>query len=307
MEWARADAPQRRRQAAGLWSEVEVAKPHDEDTLEKTRAFWNASPCGAQESFRQRLAHRYGVEPWVKDVLEQIAARHPHVVEVGCGQGTDGITLSTLLPHTGSYFGVDYSDDSVLSANRAKREATTLLTLNIEPVFRRMNAEQLDLPTESVPCVYSNGVLHHTAQPRRAYEEVWRVVAPGGEAFLTLYRKPSLKVGIAQGIRRLQATLDHVFGTDRCLYRLISGRKPPELVGTMFLEGFGVPVMEWYSEADIMSIFRKWDILTVAPVGCNVPRLHPRSRGWTRWGYMWFVHLRKPHTTALANSEHKRI
>ena len=271
-----------------------MSKPLHDDTLEKTRAFWNASPCGAQDSLRQRIAHRYAVEPWVKDVLERIAAEHTGVVEIGCGQGTDGITLCTLLPAGGSYLGIDYSDDSVKAADRARREAEGLLRFNVEPVFRRMNAEALDFADDSIPFVYSNGVLHHTARPRTAYAELWRVLEPGGEAMIALYRKPSLKVGLAKGLRGLQSAIDGVLNTDRCIYQLIAARKAPSLLGTMLLEGFGVPMMEWYSEADIREIFGGWDILRLDAVGCNFPRRRPRSRGWTRLGYMWLIHLRKP-------------
>lgn len=265
-----------------------------DDTLARTRAFWNASPCGAQDTFEQRVAHRYRLEPWVMDVLRRIAERHAHVLEIGCGQGTDGIVLCTLLAKNGSYLGIDYSDDSVQSAARAMREAQHVSLLNVEPTFRTANAEQLDIPDGSVRCVYSNGVLHHTARPLRAIAEVWRVLEPGGEAFITLYRKPSMKVGIAKALRRLQHAMDAMMHQDRCLYRVLRGRSAPSLLGTMLLEGVGVPVMEWYSQRDISSIFSRFEVLEVAPVGCNIPRSMPRSRGWTRWGYMWFIHLLKP-------------
>jgi SAM-dependent methyltransferase len=169
------------------------------------------------------------------------------------------------------------------------------VALAVEPEFREANAEALELADGSVDCVYSNGVLHHTASPQRAFDEVWRVLKPGGEAFITLYRKPSLKVAVAKAIRGAQAVLDVVLRQDRSLYRLVAGRRGSRRLGTMILEGVGVPVMEWYSRADITSSFSKFDIIEAVPVGCNIPRFRPRSRGWTRWGYMWLVHLRKPH------------
>jgi SAM-dependent methyltransferase len=271
-----------------------VARRSPDEILERTRLFWNASPCGAQSSFDRRVQHRYALEPWVQDVLRAIAAGHTRVLEIGCGQGTDGIVLCSLLAAEGSYLGVDYSDDSVNAAKRALDEAKASLSLNVTPVFRTANAERLDLSDGSVQCVYSNGVLHHTATPSRAYDEVWRVLAPGGEAFITLYRKPSLKVGVAKALRGAQSVLDAALGHDGSLYQLIRRRPGSRLLGTMLLEGVGVPVMEWYSKRDIRHIFNKFDIIEAVPVGCNIPRPNPKSRGWTRWGYMWFVHLRKP-------------
>lgn len=266
--------------------------PHE--ILEQTRLFWNASPCGGQDSFAQRMRHRYSVEPWVRDVLRDVAARHADVVEIGCGQGTDGIVLCSMLPPNGSYIGLDYSDESVNAAHRALAEATTSLPLAVAPTFRRGNAEKLEPADGSVECIYSNGVLHHTANPERAFDEVWRVLAPGGEAFLTLYRKPSLKVGAAKVMRAAQAILGRLLRRDRVLYDLVRRRPGSPLLGTMLLEGVGVPRMAWYSRREIERIFARFEILRLAAVGCNVPRRSPRTGGWTRWGYLWFVHLRKP-------------
>lgn len=265
-----------------------------DETLERTRLFWNASPCGAQDSFASRAHHRYATEPWVEDLLKKVASRHTRVVEIGCGQGTDGIVLSTLLPEHGRYLGLDYSDESVQAARRALAEARALLPLRVIPEFRTGNAEHLDLPDASIPCVYSNGVLHHTARPERAFDEVWRVLAPGGEAFITLYRKPSLKVGVAKALRAAQSVMDRLSGGDRSLYQIIRRGPASRRFGTMFLEGVGVPRLEWYSRREVGRAFHKFDIISTASVGCNLPRHRPRSRGLTRWGYMWLVHLRKP-------------
>jgi ubiquinone/menaquinone biosynthesis C-methylase UbiE len=264
------------------------------ETLRETRRFWNASPCGAQETFQQRFEHRYSVEPWVMDVLQDIAGHHAQVVEIGCGQGTDGIVLCSLLPAGGSYLGVDYSDASIDAAHTAAAEAAPLVRLNIAPRFATGNAEALDFADNSLACIYSNGALHHTANPARAFAEVWRVLEPGGDAYLMLYRKPSIKVGAAKAARAIQAAADALTGRDRTIYQWIRRWPMPSLVGTMLLEGFGVPMLAWYSRADISNVFGRFRILRVTPVGCNMTRRAPASRGWHRWGYMWFLHLQKP-------------
>ena len=76
-------------------------------TLENTRQFWNLSPCGAQESFVARVEHRYRMEPWIPVQLKAIAARHHDILEVGCGQGTDGLVLCSLLRDGATYLGLD--------------------------------------------------------------------------------------------------------------------------------------------------------------------------------------------------------
>lgn len=261
--------------------------------MQTTRNFWNASPCGAQESFKNRMRHRYGIEPWVLDVLKQIAASRPdNVLEIGCGQGTDGYTLCQILPHSSQYFGIDYSDKSIAIALRSQTEVGVL---PVEPVFKVGDAEHLDLNENSVACVYSNGVLHHTSDPCRAFDEMFRVLKPGGEGFITLYRKPSLKVGSAQLFRKIQAGVDKIFGSDRLFYRMLYGRHFPNVFGTMFLECFGVPYMAWYTKPELLCHFHRFSILELKTVGYNLFRRKRRENGWgNRRGYMWFIHLKKP-------------
>src|SRR5262249_23202331 len=261
--------------------------------LEDTRRFWNDSPCGAQDSFSARVEHRYAMEPWISATLTMIAARHRNVLEIGCGQGTDGLLLCSLLPRNGRYLGLDYSDFSIEQAQRAGEEARKLLNLHIEPQFRWGNAESLALPPESVDCVYSCGVLHHTPDTERAIAEIYRVLRPSGEAYVSLYRKPSLKVGIAQALRLAQTGLDAVTHRHRTLYHLLRERHWPNLLGTMVLECFGVPILKWYSHNDVMKLFAAFRILRLDRVGYNLPFRNPSGDGKTRWGYMWLAHIQK--------------
>lgn len=277
--------------------------PDKMDTLGRTRIFWNASPCGAQNSLRQRLEHRHFMEPWIPILIGKVARKHKHVVEIGCGQGSDGIMFCCELPEDGSYRGIDYSDESVASARKAATEAIGLVPLRVSPSFQLGNAESLDLADDSVECIFSNGVLHHTAHPERAYAEVHRVLRPGGEAYITLYRKPSVKVGVAKFFRAFQRLLDIVLRKDRCLYAFFYGRHLPSLLGTMLLECFGVPMMAWYSEREMRRIFSRFEIRRLQPVGLNFPRRNTKNKGWSSLGYMWFIHLKKP--TAGGQSKEK--
>src|SRR5262249_33669783 len=53
------------------------------------------------------------------------------------------------------------------------------------------NAEALSFPDESFDWVYSHGVLHHTPNPQKAINEVWRVLKPNGRVIIMLYHKNS--------------------------------------------------------------------------------------------------------------------
>lgn len=69
------------------------------------------------------------------------------------------------------------------------------------------DSEALPFADDSFDIVYSNGVLHHTADTERAIAEAHRVLKPGGRAVIMLYCKSSwhywinmwLCVGVLQG------------------------------------------------------------------------------------------------------------
>ncbi|MBT5309534.1 MAG: class I SAM-dependent methyltransferase [Rhodospirillaceae bacterium] len=69
------------------------------------------------------------------------------------------------------------------------------------------DGENLPFADDTFDIVYSNGVLHHTPDTERAIAEVYRVLKPGGQAVIMLYRKSSwhywvnmvIGVGILRG------------------------------------------------------------------------------------------------------------
>ena len=259
--------------------------------LERTKDFWNASPCGGQSNFEERKAQRYRTEPWITAALERITGKHPHILEIGCGQGTDALVASSMMFEGGSYVGVDYSDESIAIARQTIAETAT--TLRVTPEFYVENAENLSFENSTIECVYSLGVLHHTPNEIKAFDEIYRVLKPGGRAYIWVYRKWSPKVGIAKLLRLLQAGLDGVFGTELCLYKLFHGRHLEGAFGTMILECFGVPYMKWYNEQELRALFSRFHISKVAPIGYNLPWLHNKRDGRTRLGCFWAVELEK--------------
>lgn len=259
--------------------------------LEATRSFWNSAPCGGQPTFERRLAHRYGLEPWIPPLLERIARKHSHVVEIGCGQGTDGIQLCSMLSPNARYEGFDYSEASVLRAIEAARDASSL---NVTPVFRGGNAEALDLPDSSVEAIYSCGVLHHTADDLKAFSEVFRVLKPGGRAYIALYRTWAPKVAIAKVLRGIQRAVDRGLRTERALLRLLRGRHGEPLLGTMLLECFGVPYLRGYTARQMRRNFSQFNIISLSSVGFNIPRMARRRDRKPLIGYYWLIEIEKP-------------
>lgn len=271
-------------------------------TADPTRTFWNATPCGAHEDdpdalgrFRGRMVPRRAVA-----FLERLAAAHRQVLDVGCGQGADAHVLCRQLRPGSQYVGIDVSETSVrLAARRGP-------SLRVRSSFVHGSAEALPFPDGVIESVWSNGVLHHLADPARGIAEVHRVLRPGGRAYLTLYRTWSPKLLVAHAVRRGQTGLDALLRRDRTLYGWIRGRHLARQVGTMLLEGVGVPHLHSYTAAEVRSLCRPFNVVSLEAVGRNLAGLVAEdARTHPLFGHLWLVELEKvpPRTCARLSGD----
>lgn len=261
------------------------------DRLKATRDFWDSNPCDGGANYKVRRALRDRKEPWLPGLLDRIAGAHKHILEVGCGQGTDALYLCAALPPDGSYIGLDYSAKSIEAAGQALAEVDH--ALNVNPGFRHGNAEQLPFDPDSIDCVYSMGVLHHTPDTEKAVDEIYRVLAIDGKAYVLLYNLWSPKVMIAKTLRSVQRLADLISGKQRVFYGLARGRHWERVLGTMLLECFGVPVMRCYTKSRIRRLFGRFDSLHIEAMGHNIPWIHSRTDGKTAIGVVWLIEATK--------------
>lgn len=97
------------------------------------------------------------------------------VVDVGSGGGLDSVLAARAVGPEGGVIGVDMTPDML---ERSRRSAAAMGLDNLE--FREGQAEKLPVPDESVDLVISNGVLNLVPDKLRAYQEIHRVLKPGG-------------------------------------------------------------------------------------------------------------------------------
>jgi arsenite methyltransferase len=97
------------------------------------------------------------------------------VVDIGSGAGLDSVIAARAVGSEGSVVGVDMTRDMLI---RARKSAASLGLDNLE--FREGRAENLPVADESVDLVISNGVLNLVPDKLRAYQEIHRVLKPGG-------------------------------------------------------------------------------------------------------------------------------
>lgn len=259
--------------------------------------FWSETPCGSIGSFVENRDFLFRMEPWVQTFLSPMTKSRADVVEIGTGQGILSQYLCTQLPAGSRYVGIDYSRQSVALAKENSRlwGNDTSVAGAVLAEHEVGDAENLRFSDASFDVALSSGALHHTADTEKAIAEVYRVLKPGGRAYVTMYRTAAPKVLIAKTLRNIQSSLDQILGTKQCIYRMILGRHAPFLFGTMLLECFGVPYLKSYSRSQIVDLFGDFEVETLTPVGFNLPYF--LRVGQVRipyiYGYMWGVVARK--------------
>jgi SAM-dependent methyltransferase len=98
-----------------------------------------------------------------------------HVVDLGCGAGTDSLVAAQMVGLMGSVTGIDMTLEMLARARAAKEE---LGATNVE--FVEGEIERLPVPNESLDVAISNGVIDLVPDKDAVFAEIFRVLKPGG-------------------------------------------------------------------------------------------------------------------------------
>jgi SAM-dependent methyltransferase len=102
------------------------------------------------------------------------------VIDVGCGMGRYSWALSTLGAHVVS---LDQSEHGLQRTREACKAYPEHRAIKIDLLGKLPDIEPADL-------VWSFGVLHHTGDTYRAFQNVVPLVKPGGYLYLMIYGEP---------------------------------------------------------------------------------------------------------------------
>lgn len=111
------------------------------------------------------------------------------VLDLGCGTGRDAFILSQMVGPTGRVIGVDMTEEQLSVANQYigwHMDKFGYDTPNVE--FRKGLIEDLaaiDIADNSIDVVISNCVINLSADKQKVFEEVYRVLKPGGELYFS--------------------------------------------------------------------------------------------------------------------------
>jgi len=157
--------------------------------LKEVHDFWNSESCGERHSdgiteserFQSEEELRYKLEPYIIDFACFKDFYCLDVLEIGVGFGADHSMIARSKPN--SLVGVDLTERAIENTKERLRVFGLKSDLKVD------NAESLSFEDNSFDAVYSWGVLHHSPNTEKCFEEVFRVLKPGGFAKIMIYHK----------------------------------------------------------------------------------------------------------------------
>jgi cyclopropane fatty-acyl-phospholipid synthase-like methyltransferase len=167
--------------------------------LKQIKSYWNKQPCNINHSNESGLSKKYFdevrkkkyfVENHILKFADFKKYKKKNVLEIGCGIGTDAVEF---IKNGAKYIGVDYSDESI---KICKRRIEILKLINNNAIFIIDNCEELKRIKKlkkKFHLIYSFGVLHHTQNMKKAFNQIYEIADKNTEIKIMLYARNSYK------------------------------------------------------------------------------------------------------------------
>ncbi len=159
--------------------------------------YWDEQPCNirhskkkflSKEYFNEVKKKRFFVESHIPRFADFKKYKNKNVLEIGCGIGTDGVEF---IKNGANYTGVE------LSKNSIKIFEERIKVLNLTKSKNNLiisNVENLkEVPKRHYDLIYSFGVIHHTPNMKKAFDEIFKLANKRTEIKIMLYAKNSYK------------------------------------------------------------------------------------------------------------------
>lgn len=96
-------------------------------------------------------------------------------VDLGSGRGSDVLRMADQVGARGFVYGIDAADGMIESAQNT---AGKLKISNVE--FIKSDLENILLPNQIADLIISNCTINHAADQMRVWQEIYRILKPGG-------------------------------------------------------------------------------------------------------------------------------
>jgi ubiquinone/menaquinone biosynthesis C-methylase UbiE len=106
------------------------------------------------------------------------------LLDIGTGPGLVPIDIAKRLPDI-KVIGIDLSSKMINLASRNESREMGMGSGRLSNLkFLVMDAKNLNLPDNSIDMVLSTGSMHHWKDPVKVFNEIYRVLKPGQEAWI---------------------------------------------------------------------------------------------------------------------------
>jgi SAM-dependent methyltransferase len=168
----------------------EMSAQH-EAARQQSRATWNAVASGWYAQREELWKASRPVSEWMVRRLDPRPG--DTVLELAAGLGDTGLMAARLVGESGRVIITDFAPEMIAGARQRAQE------LGVENAeFRLLDAERMDLETDSVDGVLCRWAYMLTTVPDAAFSETRRVLRPGGRLAFSVWaareRNPALSL-----------------------------------------------------------------------------------------------------------------
>lgn len=241
---------------------------------ERNRRFWDEL-CGSAlardlgvvdrsaDSLKKFDAAYFAYYPYLLSCVPLKTFFEKKVLEVGLGYGTLG---QAIAEHGADYIGLDIAAGPVDMMNHR------LDSIGNQGFAQQGSMLECPFPDATFDVVVSIGCFHHTGNLQRCIDETWRVLRPGGQAFIMVYNKYSYR----NWLRWPFSTIADACGVSR---PLTTGQRAAYDSSS---DGVAAPETVFTSVSELKSMFARFSEVSVCKrnwggVGARGVTLVPRQ------------------------------
>jgi len=229
--------------------------------------FWNEL-CGTSlarhlgisshepESLRRFDDFYLKLYPYLLDRVPVRRMSGQRVLEIGLGYGTLG---QQIAASGADYTGLDIADGPVRMMNHRLR------MLGHSGGAQQGNMLDCPLPDASMQSVVSIGCFHHTGDTQRCIDQTWRVLEPGGTAYVMVYNQFSYRRWIGWPGATWQALLRDVGLSRTSIAVSDAERRAYDADGT----GRSAPETDFFSIRQVRAMFSRFREVSVRKENCD--------------------------------------
>lgn len=208
------------------------------------------------ESLKQFDDYYLGFYPYLLHRVPVSRMAASRVLEIGLGYGT----LGQKIAEAGAdYVGLDIASSPVWMMNHRLRMQGLSGRAEQGTILR------CPFPDQSMDFVVSIGCFHHTGDTQRCIHETWRVLKPGGTAYVMVYNQFSYRHWLKWPGKTFMALLGEV-GLPTAVGASTEEQRKAYDSGS---QGDGAPETVFFSIAQLRNMFARFSSVTFHKENCD--------------------------------------